>query len=106
MGGANKRISQEGQKPSADFLNAVSRRSRNSRLPSTAGTRKNAVNNLLEVGCSEAHVAAIVNMSPAMVHHYSKKVSQFRLARAAMEQFEAGWEKVRPSVPGSVKVAK
>jgi hypothetical protein len=48
------------------------------------GTRKNAVNALLEVGCSEARVAAIVNMSPAMVHHYSKKVSQFRLARAAM----------------------
>jgi hypothetical protein len=70
------------------------------------GTRKNAVNNLLEVGCSEARVAAIVNMSPAMVHHYSKKVSQFRLARAAMEQFEAGWEKLRPSVLGSVKVVK
>jgi hypothetical protein len=41
------------------------------------GTRKNAVNNLLEVGCSEARVAAIVNMSPPMVHHYSKKVNQF-----------------------------
>ncbi len=70
------------------------------------GTRKNAVNNLLEVGCSEARVAAIVNMSPAMVHHYSKKVSQFRLARAAMEQFEAGWEKLRPSVLGNLKVVK
>ena len=70
------------------------------------GTRKNAVNALLEVGCSEARVAAIVNMSPAMVHHYSKKVSQFRLARAAMEQFEAGWEKLRPSVLGNLKIAK
>ena len=68
------------------------------------GTRKNAVNNLLEVGCSEALVGAIVKMSPAMVHHYSKKVSQFRLARAAMEQFEAGWEKLRPSVLGNLKV--
>jgi hypothetical protein len=68
------------------------------------GTRKNAVNALLEVGCSEARVAAIVNMSPAMVHHYSKKVSQFRLARAAMEQFEAGWEKLRPSVLGNLKI--
>ncbi|MGJ4970010.1 hypothetical protein ACQR1N_08630 [Bradyrhizobium sp. HKCCYLRH1073] len=29
------------------------------------GTRKNAVNNLIEAGCSEARVAAIVNMSPA-----------------------------------------
>jgi predicted transcriptional regulator len=70
------------------------------------GTRKNTVNSLLEVGCSEARVAAIVNMSPAMVHHYSKRVSQFRLARAAMEQFEAGWEKLRPSVLGNVKVVK
>jgi hypothetical protein len=32
------------------------------------GTRKNAVNNLLEVGCSEALVGAIAKMSPAMVH--------------------------------------
>jgi hypothetical protein len=56
------------------------------------------------VGCSEARVAAIVNMSPAMVHHYSKKVSQFRLARAAMEQFHEGWAKLRPSVLGNVKI--
>ena len=70
------------------------------------GTRKNAVNNLLEVGCSEALVAAIVKMSPAMVHHYSKRVNQFRLARAAMKQFEAGWAELRPHVLGNVKVVK
>jgi hypothetical protein len=69
------------------------------------GTRKNAVNNLLEVGCSEAPVAAIVKMSPAMVHHYSKRVNQFRLARAAMKQFEAGRAELRPHVLGNVKVA-
>ena len=68
------------------------------------GTRKNAVNSLLEVGCSEARVAAIVNMSPAMVHHHSKKVSQFRLARAAMQQFEEGWAKLRPSVLDNVTI--
>jgi len=28
------------------------------------GTRKNTVNNLLEVGCSEGRIAAIVNLSP------------------------------------------
>ena len=56
--------------------------------------------------CSEARVAAIVNMSPAMVHHYSKKVGQFRLACAAMEQFEAGWKKLLPSVLGNLKIAK
>jgi len=32
-----------------------------------------------------------------MVRHCSKKVSLFRLARAAMDQFEAGWEKLRLS---------
>lgn len=66
------------------------------------GTRKNAVNNLLEVGCSDALVAAIVKMSPAMVHHYSKRVSQFRLAREAMQKLEAGWEQLRPNVLGKV----
>lgn len=69
------------------------------------GTRKNAVNNLLEVGCSEERVAAIVKMSPAMVHHYSKRVNQFRLARAAMQQFEAGWAELRPNVLGKVERA-
>jgi len=68
------------------------------------GTRKNAVNNLLEVGCSEERVAAIVKMSPAMVHHYSKKVSQFQLARTAMKQFEAGWAELRPHVLGTLKI--
>lgn len=66
------------------------------------GTRKNAVNNLLEVGCSEALVGAIVRMSPAMVHHYSKKVNQFRLARAAMKKLEDGWDEQRKSVLGNV----
>lgn len=68
------------------------------------GIRKNAVNNLLEVGCSEALVAAIIKMSPAMVHHYSKRVNQFRLARAAMQQFEAGWAELRPHVLGNLKI--
>ena len=40
-----------------------------------------------------------------MVHHY-EKVSQFRLARAAMEQFEASWAKLRPSVLGNLKLVK
>jgi hypothetical protein len=54
------------------------------------GLRKNAVNMLLEVGCSEEQVAAIVAMSAAMVHHYSKEVSKFRLARRAMKMLESG----------------
>jgi hypothetical protein len=32
-------------------------------------------------------------------------VNQFRLARAAMKQFEAGWAEFRPHVLDNVKVA-
>jgi hypothetical protein len=67
------------------------------------GLRKNAVNMLLEVGCSEALVGAIVGMSQAMVHHYSLKVSKFRLARSAMKLLEEGWAAQRVNVLGSVK---
>lgn len=67
------------------------------------GLRKNAVNMLLEVGCSEERVAAIVGMSPAMVHHYSKRVNKFRLARDAMKILEAGWATQRPAVLGNVR---
>jgi hypothetical protein len=42
-------------------------------------------------------------MSPAMVVHYAKKVSKFRLARGAMEQFEEGWGEIRTAVLGRVK---
>ena len=41
-----------------------------------------------EVGCTEDQVGAIVGMSPAMVRHYAKEVSKFRLARSAMELLE------------------
>jgi hypothetical protein len=67
------------------------------------GLRKNAVNMLLEVGCSEEQVAAIVGMSAAMVHHYSKEVSKFRLARSAMKMLESGWESQRIHVLGDRK---
>ena len=40
------------------------------------------------------------------VHRYGKKVSQFRLARAAMEQSEAGREKLCLLVLGSVEVVE
>jgi hypothetical protein len=46
--------------------------------------RKVPICDIAQNECSEARVAAIVNMSPAMVHHYCKKVGQFRLARAAI----------------------
>lgn len=67
------------------------------------GLRKNAVNMLLEVGCSEEQVGAIVGMSAAMVHHYSKEVSKFRLARGAMKILESGWSEQRVHVLGVSK---
>ena len=69
------------------------------------GLRKNAVNILLEVGCTEDQVGAIVGMSPAMVRHYSKEVSKFRLARSAMRLLETGWETQRVHVLGKKKEA-
>jgi hypothetical protein len=70
------------------------------------GLRKNAVNMLLEVGCSEAQVGAIVGMSPQMVAHYAKAVSKFRLARGAMKVLEEGWGAHRVAVLGTVKQAR
>ncbi|WP_257164631.1 integrase [Bradyrhizobium sp. SRS-191] len=67
------------------------------------GLRKNAVNMLLEVGCTEEQVSAIVGMSAAMVHHYSKEVSRFRLARSAMRILESGWAAQRVHVLGKAK---
>lgn len=67
------------------------------------GLRKNAVCMLLEVGCTEDQVGAIVGMSPAMVRHYAKEVSKFRLARSAMKLLEAGWSMQRVHVLGEAK---
>jgi hypothetical protein len=67
------------------------------------GLRKNAVCMLLEVGCTEDQVGAIVGMTPAMVRHYAKEVSKFRLARSAMKLLETGWETQRVHVLGKKK---
>jgi hypothetical protein len=67
------------------------------------GLRKNAVIMLLEVGCTEDQVSAIVGMSPAMVRHYAKEVSKFRLARSAMKLLESGWADQRVHVLGAAK---
>lgn len=52
------------------------------------GLRKNAVNKLLEVGCTEKEVESITGQSPAMVAHYSKRVNQLKLARRAIDKLE------------------
>lgn len=61
------------------------------------GLRKNAVINLLEVGCTEAQVGAIVNMSEQMVRHYGMEVSSRALARDGMQLLESRWAEVQPA---------
>ncbi len=61
------------------------------------GLRKNAVINLLEVGCTENQVGAICNMSPQMVQHYGREVSLRSLARDAMELMESRWGDIEPA---------
>lgn len=52
------------------------------------GLRKNAVNSLLEAGCTIAEVAAITGQSFAMVEHYAARVNTKQLGSAAMLKFE------------------
>ena len=65
------------------------------------GLRKNAVNMLLEAGCTEAEVSAIVEMSEQMVRHYSKDVNKRRLAVNAMKKLEEAWKVVDPRLFGA-----
>lgn len=59
------------------------------------GIRKNAVINLLEVGCTETQVGAICNMSEEMVRHYGREVRVKVLARDGMKLLESRWAEVR-----------
>lgn len=52
------------------------------------GLRKNAVNALLEAGCSAAEVSAITGQSLKMVEHYAKKRNQKRLGGSAILKFD------------------
>ena len=53
------------------------------------GLRKSAVVFLLEAGCTDAEVSAITGQSRRMVEHYSRQVSQKKLAAAAVLKWEA-----------------
>jgi hypothetical protein len=66
------------------------------------GLRKNAVIMLLEVGCTEDEVGAIVGMSAAMVRHYAIEVRKHKLAKNAMLKLEKGWAEMRGQVLGMV----
>ena len=52
------------------------------------GLRKNAVNALLEAGCSVAETASISGQSLQMVEYYARQRSQKKLGRAAMLKWE------------------
>ena len=54
------------------------------------GLRKNAVNAMLEAGCSVAETAAVTGQSLKMVEHYAKRRSTRRLASAAILKMEGG----------------
>jgi integrase len=52
------------------------------------GLRKNAVNALLEAGCTTAEVAAITGQSFGIVEKYARRVSQKKLGEAAIFKLE------------------
>ena len=58
------------------------------------GLRKNAVNTLLEAGCSHAQVAAVTGQSMGMIEHYAKRVDAGKLGTAAMLKFDATRQKI------------
>jgi integrase len=53
------------------------------------GLRKNAVNALLEAGCTPAEVQGITDQSIPMIQHYAKGVNKLKLGRAAVVKLEA-----------------
>lgn len=53
------------------------------------GLRKNAVNSLLESGCTVAEVASITGQTMQIIEHYAARVNNKKLAGAAMLKFEA-----------------
>jgi integrase len=54
------------------------------------GLRKNAVNALLEVGCSTGEVSAITGQSLKVVEHYAKRRNNRRMGTAAVLKWEGG----------------
>jgi len=52
------------------------------------GLRKNAVNALLEAGCTVAEVAAITGQTYGVVEHYAARVNRRHLGKAAIVKLE------------------
>lgn len=57
------------------------------------GLRKNAVNALLEAGCSTAEVGAITGQTLQTIEHYAKKRDQRHLGRGAILKLEGARQK-------------
>jgi integrase len=68
------------------------------------GLRKNAVNALLEAGCSTAEVSAITGQSLQVVEHYARGRDERALARAAMAKWESGTDRATPEKPSGKTV--
>ena len=51
------------------------------------GLRKNAVNALLECGCTSAETASITGQTLQIVEHYAKRVNNRKLAKKAMQKW-------------------
>lgn len=53
------------------------------------GLRKNAVDSLLDAGCTAAEVSGITDQSIQMIEHYAKGRNKLNLGRAAVIKFDA-----------------
>ena len=57
------------------------------------GLRKNAVNALLEAGCTIAEVSAITGQTHQVVEHYAAQVNRRKLGKSAIVKFERARDK-------------
>jgi integrase len=69
------------------------------------GLRKNAVNALLEAGCTVAEVQAITGQSFKMVEHYARRVHRRELGTAAILKLENKAGKFKPNRKPGLKPA-
>ncbi len=70
------------------------------------GLRKNAVNSLLEAGCTIAEVAAITGQTFKVIEHYARRSNQRRLGEAAILKLENIDGKFKPNFKQAGKTAE
>lgn len=69
------------------------------------GLRKNAVNALLEAGCTEYEVQAITGQTPRIIALYARRVNQKKLGEAAIFKLENKAGKFKPNRKQGLKPA-